>query len=172
MPRAEATLVKSTVIVYDEKDASRLHNKGKFGDYKEGKLYLSLIETLFLLEKNKIEVVDYRKKKLKFKNLVKRVSKSESNFWIRYVVYRDIRSKGYVTKTALKYGADFRIYDKKKSSAHAPWLLFAVKEGEEFNWRGFAAMNRVAHSVRKKLMIGIVDDEEDVIYYEIGWKKP
>ena len=41
-----------------------------------------------------------------------------------------------------------------------------------FDWKQFAAMNRVAHSVKKKLLVGIVDDEGDVTYYEIRWRKP
>ena len=71
-------------------------------------------------------------------------------------------------------GADFRVYERGTTPGqeHAKWVLFAVKEGEIFDWRKFAAMMRVAHSVRKKLLIGIVDDEGDVTYYEIRWTRP
>ena len=37
------------------------------------------------------------------------------------------------------------------------------------NWRDFAAKSRVAHSTRKKLLVGVVDEEGDVTYYEVGW---
>jgi tRNA-intron endonuclease len=47
-----------------------------------------------------------------------------------------------------------------------------VYESGELTWQEFAAKNRVAHSTRKKLLIGIVDEENDVTYYEIGWTKP
>jgi len=36
----------------------------------------------------------------------------------------------------------------------------------------FSAKNRVAHSTKKNLLIGIVDEENDVTYYEISWVKP
>ena len=80
----------------------------------------------------------------------------------------------YIVKTALKFGADFRIYDRgvKPGEDHAKWVVFPVHEGETLTWYEFAAKNRVAHSTKKRLLIGIVDDESDVTYYEIKWVRP
>ena len=85
-----------------------------------------------------------------------------------------MREKGHILKTALKFGAEFRVYKKgiKPGKDHALWLLYPVKESENHSWYDFAAKNRVANSTKKKLLIGIVDDEEDVSYYEISWLKP
>ena len=85
-----------------------------------------------------------------------------------------MRTRGYVIKTALKYGADFRVYDRgaRPGEEHARWILHAVSEQESFDWKKFASMNRVAHSVRKRLMLGILDAEGDVTYYEIRWMRP
>ena len=89
-------------------------------------------------------------------------------------MFRDLREKGYVVKTALKFGADFRVYEKgiKPGQDHAKWVVYPVHESEHLTWHEFAAKNRVAHSTKKRLLIGIVDDEEDITYYEIGWKRP
>ena len=75
---------------------------------------------------------------------------------------------------ALKFGAEFRVYNKgvKPGEDHARWVVFPVHEGSTLTWYEFAAKNRVAHSTRKRLMIGIVDEEGDVTYYEIAWKRP
>jgi tRNA-intron endonuclease len=85
-----------------------------------------------------------------------------------------MRKKGYVLKTALKYGADFRVYEKgvKPGEAHARWVLFAIKEKDAIDWKEFVAKNRIAHSIKKNLLIGIVDEEGDVSYYEVSWTKP
>ena len=85
-----------------------------------------------------------------------------------------MRNRGYIVKTALKFGADLRIYERgvKPGEEHAKWILYPVYESNGLTWQEFAAKNRVAHSTRKKLLIGIVDDENDVTYYEIEWKKP
>ena len=171
---AEAVFIGDRVIVEDESAANRLFNKGWFGKVISKKLELALVEALFLMEKGDIIIKSQKGRAMGFKRFVKEASKVEPRFWIRYSVYSDIRKRGYITKTALKYGADFRVYERGTTPGqeHAKWVLFAVKEGEMFDWRKFAAMMRVAHSVRKRLLIGILDDEGDITYYEIKWVRP
>lgn len=167
-------LVGNKVIVQEEKEANSTYNRGYYGTLDKGKLLLSLVESLYLLENGKLTVLDGRKKEYSFDRMLKKASKLEKRFWVRFCVYRDIRKRGYITKTALKYGADFRVYDRGDvpGKQHAKWVLFAVNENDSFDWKNFASMNRVAHSVKKKLLIGIVDDEGDVTYYEVSWKRP
>ena len=109
-----------------------------------------------------------------FDDFVSRAEKVEKNFWIKYCVFRDLRNRGYIVKTALKFGADFRVYDRgiKPGDDHAKWIVYPVKESTSFTWYDFAAKNRVAHSTRKKLLLAVVDDEGDVSYWESGWVKP
>ena len=47
-----------------------------------------------------------------------------------------------------------------------------VKESDTLTWHDFSAKNRVAHSTKKNLLIGIVDEEGDCTFYEVGWVKP
>jgi tRNA-intron endonuclease len=163
-------------VVAENSDASRdLYNTSRYGIILEdGKLQLSLMEGLYLLEKEKIKLVDGRGKKISKEDFILKSQKFEPNFWIRYCVFKDIRNRGYIIKTALKFGADFRVYDRgiKPGEDHARWIIYPVHEGEHLTWYEFAAKNRVAHSTRKRLLIGIVDDEGDVTYYEIAWKRP
>ena len=93
---------------------------------------------------------------------------------IRYIVFKELRSRGYIIKTALKFGADFRVYDRgiKPGEDHAKWIVFPVFETDVLTWFDFAAKNRVAHSTRKKLLLAIVDAEKDVSFWESGWIKP
>ena len=85
-----------------------------------------------------------------------------------------MRNTGYLLKTALRFGADFRVYDKgaRPGKKHAQWILYPVSENVEMTWHDFSAKNRVAHSTRKRLLLGIVDEESDVTYYEIKWVRP
>ena len=163
-------------VITENSDASReLYNQSRYGTMlDDGKIQLSLIEALYLIEKKKLNVFDSRNKKIDFDVFLKKARKVEPNFWIRYCVYRDIRNRGYIIKTALKFGADFRIYDRgvKPGEDHARWVVYPVHEGSALTWYEFAAKNRVAHSTKKRLLIGIVDDEADVTYYEIAWKRP
>jgi tRNA-intron endonuclease len=163
-------------VLLENCDASReLFNQSCYGTILEdnGKLQLSLCEALYLLERGRISIID-KKKKLTADDFLVKAKKVEPNFWVRYSVFKNIRNRGYIIKTALKFGADFRVYDRgvKPGEDHARWIIYPVHEGATLTWYEFAAKNRVAHSTKKRLMIGIVDDEGDVTYYEIRWIRP
>ena len=170
-------IVGNKVLVIDDYEkALEFYNRSAFGEIhgvKKKQLEFSLVEALYLMEREKFDIYA-GKQKLNFEQCVRKANRAESGFWTRYQVYREIRTRGYIVKTALKFGADFRVYERgaKPGKAHAKWILFATSEGDKYAWRDFAAMNRVAHSTRKKLLIGIVDEEGEVTYYEVRWKKP
>ena len=157
-------------------DASReLYNQSRYGALLDnGKTQLSLIEALYLMEKGTIEVYKSKTKKISFDELSKKAKKQEENFWVRFCVFKDIRNRGYIIKTALKFGADFRVYDRgiKPGEDHAKWIVYPVYESSTLTWYEFAAKNRVAHSTKKRLLIGVVDDENDVSYWECRWLRP
>jgi len=163
-------------VIADTSDAARdLYAQSRFGAMLEdGKLQLSLIEGLYLLEKGKLIVKDLRGMKYDFQRFIKKAKSIEPNFWVRYGVFKDMRNRGYIVKTALKFGADFRVYDRgiKPGDDHARWVLYPIHEGSTLTWHDFSAKARVAHSTKKRLLLGIVDDEGDVTYYEIKWMRP
>lgn len=170
-----AILARERAITEKSEDAKNLFEQSRFGTLLEdGKVQLSLLEAFYLMEKGKVMVLDGRNKEIKFETYLKKAKQIEPNFWIRYCVFKDMRDRGYIIKTALKFGADFRVYDRgiKPGEAHAKWIVYPVHEGEQLTWYEFAAKNRVAHSTKKRLLIGIVDDEGDVTYYEIRWVRP
>lgn len=160
-------------IYSNKKEAFNLHASSRFGEQKEGKIIYSIVESLYLCEKGKLELMN-GKKKISFDNLMKEAKKEDSRISVKYAVFKDMRSRGYVVKTALKFGAEFRVYDKgvHPGEEHAKWILYPVKESDVLTWHEFSAKNRVAHSTKKNLLIGIVDEEGDVTYYQVSWIKP
>jgi tRNA-intron endonuclease, archaea type len=172
---AVKALLADEKIITEDSDAARdLFNQSRYGTLVETKVELSLIEGLYLIEKGKLEVVDGKNKLVTFEGYMKKARKAEPNFWVRYCVFRDMRNRGYIIKTALKFGADFRVYDRgvKPGEDHARWIVYPVHEGNTMTWYDFSAKNRVAHSTKKRLLLGIVDDENDVTYYECRWFRP
>lgn len=154
-------------------DAFSLYEKSRFGEKKDNKIEYSLVEAIYLVSKQKIQVIS-NKKLLDIDQLIKKAKKFDRRIETKLPVYSSLREKGYILKTALKFGADFRVYQKgiKPGEDHALWVLFCVREHETNTWQDFSAKNRVAHSTKKNLLIGIVDDESDVTYYQISWIRP
>jgi tRNA-intron endonuclease, archaea type len=173
--KIKCMLMDERVIAEDSAEAKELYDKSRFGAIIEnGNLQLSLIESLFLVEKGKISVVNSRNKEIQFDKLLKKLVKSEPKFWTKYCVFKDLRNRGYIVKTALKFGADFRVYDRgiKPGEDHAKWVVFPVNEAESLTWHEWAAKNRVAHSTKKRLLIGVVDEEASVSFWEARWIRP
>ncbi|MBN2052245.1 tRNA-intron lyase [Candidatus Woesearchaeota archaeon] len=170
----KAMFARERVLTESNDEARNFYAKSAYGQIIDGgKVQLSLPEALYLLEKGKLEISE-AKKKFNAEAFIQKAKKVEPNFWIRYCVFKDMRNRGYIVKTALKFGADFRVYDRgvKPGEDHARWIVFPVHEGETLTWYDFAAKNRVAHSTKKRLLMAIVDDEGDVTYYEIKWMRP
>lgn len=163
------------VLTEQSDQARELYNQARYGQLDDvGRVQLSLIESLYLFEKGKIIVTGNNGRAYTIQGFIRRIKAVQPKFWTRYQVFRDMRNRGYIVKTALKFGADFRIYDRgvKPGEDHARWVLFPIHEGSVLTWHDFAAKNRVAHSTKKRLLIGIVDEEADVTYYEVAWKRP
>ncbi len=160
-------------ITSSAKEAKDLYSNKRFGEILNKKVHYSLPEALYLIDRKKIEV--YAKtKKLSFNELMKKCKAIDKKIETKFFVFKNIRNRGYIVKSALKFGAEFRVYDRGilPGKKHARWILYPVKESDELTWHDFSAKNRVAHSTKKKLLIGVVDDEGDVSYYEVGWIRP
>ncbi|MBI4152749.1 tRNA-intron lyase [Candidatus Woesearchaeota archaeon] len=168
-------LAGERVITESSDEARELYNQSRFGSLTEnGKVELSLLEALYLLERSRLIIKSEAGKEIVLETYVRKARKVEPNFWIRYCVFKDMRNRGYIIKTALKFGADFRVYDRgiKPGEDHAKWIVYPVHEASVFTWHEFSAKNRVAHSTKKRLLLGVVDDENDVTYYEVRWMRP
>jgi len=160
-------------IISTSENSFLLYENSSFGEKKDNKIIYSSIEALFLLQEGKMQVFS-GKKQISFDKLLKKVKKYDKKIETKLPAYSDLRKRGYVVKSALKFGAEFRVYDKgvQPGIDHAKWILYVVKESEMLNWHDFSAKNRVAHSTKKNLLISIVDDEGDVSYYEVSWLRP
>jgi tRNA-intron endonuclease len=171
----KALYANGVVTTENSQQARDLYEKSSYGKLlSDGRVRLSLLEAVYLKEKKKLQVLDGRSKPITLENFSKKVARKEHDFWTRYVVFKDFRNRGYVVKTALKFGADFRIYERgvKPGQDHAKWIAYPVRESAKMTWQDYAAKNRVAHGTKKKLLIAVVDDEEDVSYWEVSWLRP
>lgn len=163
-------LSNDRVIVKDE-NAHNLYNKRYFGNLTDSGLELSFIEALFLLKKEKIEVFNDDKPVTEedLTNIIR-----EKHIFSHYLVYEDLRIRGYIIKTGFKYGSDFRLYERGHSpgDGHSTYLVKILSEEQSIQVRDFSSYVRVTHGVRKTLLLAVVDDEYDITYYNVEWTRP
>jgi len=160
-------------VYSNTKEAVNMYGTSRMGEMVEGRIQYSLQEAMLLLEEKKMDIYE-KSKKISLKKFLEKCKEIDKKFLTKYSVFKDLRKRGYIVKTALKFGAEFRVYEKGKQPGeeHARWILYPVKETDILTWHDFSAKNRVAHSTKKKLLIAIVDEENDVTYYEVAWTRP
>ncbi len=76
-----------------------------------------------------------------------RFVRSGPELMLKYAVYSDLRSRGYIAKTGLKFGAHYRVYERgeKPSEAHSKFLVQAAPEGIKLTPTEPARAVRLAH---------------------------
>jgi tRNA-intron endonuclease, archaea type len=166
----DSELLGNLIIVKDEK-GTKLHHKSHYGKLIEEGLQLSLIEALFLMEKEKI-TVSKDGVKLSLDRMLEMVQKE--GLFIKYIVFKDLRNRGYIIKTGFKYGSEFRLYERGKSpgDGHSDYLVKVASEDEEIPLSNLSSYVRVAHGVNKYLLFAVVDSENDITYYNVEWTRP
>ncbi len=158
-------------IVHDKKQANSLYQKGCFGEFEDGRLVLSKEEILYLLEEGKIQLIG-NKGEISLEKFLCEASR-DKEWFMKYLVYKDLRKRGYIVKTGLKFGADFRVYERgERPPEHSKYLVIVIPEERKFVANELTRMARLAHSVRKRLWVAIVDKDSSVVYYEMQWKRP
>ena len=123
MTSIKANLI-SEKITSNSAEAQNLFSSQRFGEKIGEKIFYSLSEALFLVEKKQMEIQDLRNKKIPKKELLRKFQRIDKKFKTKYLVFKDLRKKGYIVKTALKFGAEFRVYEKGKKILNKYKIVF------------------------------------------------
>ncbi|NCN51523.1 tRNA-intron lyase [archaeon] len=167
----ESYLIGNT-LSSNSKKAYTLSKENFFGEKIHEKIVYSLSEGFFLF-KNKGMKILQNNKLLNENEISKKFSRIDKDFQLKYKVFEDLRKKGLILKSGIKYGADFSIYEKGKKPRkdHSSFLLSVEQFSRKTNWEKFILKNRVANSTKKKVLLAIQDEEGNIIYYKIDWTK-
>lgn len=157
---SKASLLEDRCMVWDLDASLLLHNEGFFGKLMDKGLQLSLVESCYLLKKGILEIEQKNNKKLDFAEFSGIASKIESDFMTKFAVYEMLRNNGLVPKTGFKFGTHFRVYKSSESiSKHSDYLVHAIDNNHIFSLQQLSRAVRLANSVRKEMLYGIVDTQ-------------
>lgn len=168
--KIKATLTPEGILVSSSKDVENLSSRG-YGVLEKEKLKLASYEALFLLSKEIIEVEDEKtKENVGFQNLLKHFQSSENeNVWVKYLIYRDIRSRGYVAREGFGLGIDFRVYERGEYGKEAAkYLLFGIQEGKPVSVEELARALKYAQRLKKQLILAVINRRGEIVYYSLS----
>ncbi|WNY26535.1 tRNA-intron lyase [Methanolapillus ohkumae] len=165
----QAVLQKARVVISDGVASKILYQKAFFGKMlDEERLQLSLVEALYLLKQNVIEISDLESKMMSEDGFIQHAILIEPDFMKKYVIYHDLKERNYVPKTGFKFGTHFRVYQKVESLdkiPHSEFLLHVISSDHPFKMPMTSGAIRLANSVHKR-MIYAADTGRKIEYIE------
>jgi len=154
-------------IVDDEKHRDQLRNRG-FGEKEDSDYVLKSYEALYLSYTKKITVKDHDKI-LGFEDLVRILIKRDKNILTKFMVYRDLRSRGYVAKEGFGFGVDFRVYERGDfDTKPAKYVVFGINEGINLGVDDFSQIIKDIGKMGKDAIIAVVERRGEIIYYKVS----
>jgi tRNA-intron endonuclease len=168
----EASLMADRVMVSDEDGARALHTGQFFGKQIGPMMQLSLIEAAFLMEIGALKLKDVKTgRAVNLSTLKRRAREVQPDFDLRLSTFKDMKAKGLLVKTGFKYGSHFRAYEGDPSKQHARYLVHAVPKDYTAMWPEVSRAVRLAHGVKKEILLGRVTDRE-VEYISLSRYRP
>ncbi len=167
--KIKTTLSENGVVVSSQEEIEGLSSRG-YGVSENGLQRLSFYEALFLLSKEIIEVKEETtEKEVSFQELLRRFQMVDENAWVRYLIYRDLRSRGYVAREGFGLGIDFRVYDRGEYGKNtAKYLIFGMQEGQPVTLEELARALRYVQSLKKRLVLAVLNRRGEVVYYSLS----
>lgn len=164
-PVVEARLAGSGKVLVDAtRFQDELRTKG-FGEKEDAEYVLKAYEALYLI--NTKRLVFKGRKEMTFDSLFDMLVKYDRNIMTKFLVYRDLRSRGYVAKEGFGFGNDFRVYERGEyEKKPAKYVIFGINEGTNITARSFSQAIEQIEKMGKEAVVAVIERRGEVIYYK------
>ena len=163
-----------TVRYDDPSEAGQVYGKGFFGTLGTGgSLTLDRYEAVYLSEMGRADVRGAGGRPVAWPAVFRRAVRSDPGFAVRYLVYRDLRQRGYVVRASPPPIA-FTVLPRGGTLHKTPsrYWVEAISERVPFDLARLFDLAERAQSAKKLLLLGLVDEESDLTYYRVRRPTP
>jgi len=166
-PEIQGVLIKNQTVVLEPNLQQQLKQKG-YGEMKQSKLFLKSFESLYLLFTGRLALFR-EKKNIDFDLFLQICKKQDKDVLTKFLVYRDLRNRGYTVKDGLGFGSDFRVYDKPFSTkSPSKFLVFSLNEGKHEKISKLREKIEEITKIDKEPIIAVVQRQGEIIYYKVS----
>ena len=163
----QGVLIKNQSLVLDPDVQQELEQKG-YGEMERNKLSLKPFESLYLLYTDKLKIFK-GKKNVDFDSLLQIYKKQNEDILTQFLVYRDLRTRGYTVKDGFGFGSDFRVYAKGDfGEKGAKFLVFSFNEGKQEKVGILQKKIEEITKMGKEPIIAVIERRGEIIYYKIS----
>jgi len=166
-PQVAGELVKDQTLISNKEMQNSLENKG-YGEIHKKNFFLKPFESLYLLYCDKLEL-SKGKKKIDFDSLMQTCIKNNEDALTKFLIYRDLRTRGYIVKDGFGFGSDFRVYERGHfKEKGAKYLVFGLIEGKQEKIGKLQKKIEQITQMGKEPIIAVIERRGEVIYYKIS----
>ena len=166
-PLVRGELVSDQTNISDKNMIHELEQKG-YGEIEKEKLLLKQFESLYLLYTQKL-ILKKGKKQFDFNSFMALCQKTDSEVLTKFLIYRDLRNRGYVVKDGFGFGSDFRVYERGHfGEKGANFLIFGLNEGQQEKMGNLQKKIQEITQMGKEPIIAVIERRGEVIYYKIN----
>jgi tRNA-intron endonuclease len=165
--QANAVYAGQRIIVPTQGEADSLYQDG-YGHRLENRVFsLTPSEVLYLVEKERISVIDENEKKiLSFQEILNRELEKDALLWTKYIIYRDIRGRGFVVKALGERSTSFIVYERGTYAKKPPcYEIHTVYEGMNETIGDLELVLKSAKKSDRTLKLAVIDRRGEVVYY-------
>jgi tRNA-intron endonuclease len=165
--KISAKWINEKTVVINPKMQNILMERG-FGESEKDSLILNSFETLYLLYNDKLELKKINKS-IVFDELMQKYIQKNDDILTQFLLYRDLRTKGYVVKDGFGFGSDFRVYERGNYGLKdAKFLIFAFNEGTQQKISKLYKNIEEITKMGKEPIIAVIERRGEIIYYKIN----
>lgn len=166
--KTSGLLVKKGVKIVEQSSIDALSQRG-YGTTENGVFTMTFYEALYLLDKELLEVKDEKGKEVDFQDFLQAYEKADPNAWVNYLVYRDLRNRGYVVREGFGAGTDFRIYERGAYGKEtATYMVSSTQEGKPLPVDDLTTALRHCQSQKKELILAVMSRRGEIVYYAVS----
>lgn len=166
--RVKGLLVKEGVKVAEKRFVDELSSRG-YGVPGKKVFLLTFYEALYLVDRAMLEVEDENGDEAGFQRLLRCYETVNENAWACYLVFRDLRSRGYVVREGFGQGVDFRVYERGDYSKDtAKYLIVSVQEGKPVAVESLSRGLTQSLSLKKELILAVMNRRGEIVYYSVS----
>lgn len=163
-----AVLTSGAAVVVDRERFGQLEESG-YGSMQDRALALRDYEALYLLYSGKLDLKDESGKAVTFERLAELTQKRARDSWTKFMIYRDLRSRGYVVREGFGFGTDLRVYERGDyPKKPAKYVVFALDEGIEKGMGDLQESVKEMAKMGKEAIIAVIERRGEVIYYKVS----
>lgn len=98
--------------------------------------------------------------------------KKDASIFTKFIVYRDLRTRGYIAKEGFGFGNDFRVYERGEySKKPAKYVIFGINEGISIKTKLLYDNILSIEKMGKEAIIAVIERRGEIIYYKVNLKK-